>query len=96
MLTIAKDQPRTLEAALLAYQHLFAGNLREALPALHLTTDGLALLRAEKHRLLCRLANVQEGDPDPLARICRGGMSHVRHWRVEKWAERVICPICAQ
>lgn len=96
MLTITKDHPRTLETALLAYQQLFAGNLREALPGLYLTPEGLDVLRAEKHRLLCRLANVQEGDPDPLSRICRGGTFHVRRWRVEKREGRVICPICAQ
>ena len=96
MATMISNHPRTLETTLLAYQQLFAGNLREALPALHLTSEGLDLLRAEKHRLLCRLANVREGDPDPLARICRGEMAHVRLWRVEKRRGRAICPICAR
>jgi hypothetical protein len=95
MVTTIPNHPRTLETALLAYQQLFAGNLREALPGLHLTSEGLDLLRAEKHRLLCRLANVQEGEADPLARICRGGMAHVWRWRVEKREGRVICPVCA-
>ncbi|HEY7127657.1 MAG TPA: hypothetical protein VH540_27260 [Ktedonobacterales bacterium] len=96
MVTMIKNHPRTLETTLLAYRQLFAGNIREALPGLYLTTEGLDVLRAEKHRLLCRLANVQEGDPDPLAHICQGGMAHVWRWRIDARAERVMCPICSQ
>ncbi len=84
-------RPVTLEAALLAYQALWHGQVAAILGRPMENAD-VQPLKLEQHRLLCLLAGVAETDSDPLAHFCEYQAGHVDEWVID--GNVVICPNC--
>ncbi len=84
-------RPVTLEAALLAYQALWHGQVAVILERPMQDSD-VQPLKHEQHRLLCLLAGVAETDSDPAAHFCEAARWHVDDWLIEDG--QVVCADC--
>src|SRR5579862_4933222 len=84
-------RPATIEAALIAYQTLWHGQVAAILGRPMENAD-VAPLKDEQHRLLCLLAGVAETDTNPLGYFCEYQAGHLDEWTII--AGQVYCPNC--
>ena len=75
-------RPVLIEAALVAYQALWHGQVAVILGRPMEDRD-VQPLKVEQHRLLCLLAGVAETDTDPLAHFCEYRSGHIDEWVIE-------------